>query len=78
MSVTGDSFSRKKLIVFFLVLALVLFAVAAQDFSPVSGIPHLFYGRILGCLDCYFLEDYSAPSASFFYAVKAGTSIQSE
>lgn len=77
MSVTGDSFSRKKLIVFFLVLALVLFAVAAQDFSPVSGIPHLFYGRILGCLDCYFLEDYSAPSASFCYAVKAGTSIQS-
>lgn len=76
MPASGESFSRKKLIAFFLIVAFVMFAVAAQDVLPVSGIPHLFYGQFDNGLDFYFLEDYSAPTSSFCYAVKAGTSVQ--
>ncbi len=76
MPAAGESFSRKKLIAFFLIVAFVMFAVAAQDVLPVSGIPHLFYVQFDNGLDFYFVEDYSVPTSSFCYAVKAGTSVQ--
>ncbi len=76
MSAAGESFAHKKLIVFFLVLAFAVSAISAQEFSPVSGIPHLSYVQFENGLDVYFLEDYSAPTSSFCYAVKAGTSVQ--
>ena len=76
MSAASKILLNKKSFALFLLLAFVLFTVVAQEISPVSGIPHLFYGKFSNGLDYYFLEDYSAPSASFCYAVKAGTSVQ--
>ncbi len=76
MSAASKTFLNKKRFILILLSAFVLFAVVGQELLPVSGIPHLFYGQFDNGLDFYFVEDYSAPTSSFCYAVKAGTSVQ--
>ena len=57
-------------------IALVVFLSAPLFSQAENGISGFFHEQLENGLDVYFLEDYSAPSASFCFVVKAGTAVQ--